>query len=247
MTGLYPEPPHLSAFVAPELDRSEALLAAWDVLTAAGCVFTRDVLVARDHEWFQYVSDVDREVIRHDGSSRDLLESRQPLRIQFRHRSMGIVSLGLSSAVEYGEPHPLEVAIHAGPFSLPDEMWSRSDRRAAKRVMGWMERLLLALTEPVQAQYGAIGIEAVFPTPVSLARAQRSVLWPSTWFWSSRLGARVESEEEDLLSSLRPSAVTRSREGTLFRAWRPWAEPQVDEPGLGLVLAFLGRAVRAPR
>lgn len=244
MTGLYPEPPHLSAFVAPDVDRSEALVAAWEVLTAAGCVFTGDVLVARDHEWFQYVSDVDREVIRHDGSPRELLASRQVLRIEFRHRSMGIVVLGLSSAVEYGEPHPLEVAIHAGPFSLPDEMWSPSDRRAAKRVMGWMERLLLALSGPVQAQYGAIGIEAVFPTPVSLATAQRSVLWPSTWFWSSELGSRVE---EDLLSSLRPSAVTRSREGTLFRAWRPWAELQVDEPGLGLVLAYLGRAVRMPR
>jgi hypothetical protein len=247
MTDLYPEPPHLSAFVVPELDHSEALLVAWDVLTAAGCVFTGDVLAARDHEWFRDVSDVEREVIRHGGSHRDLLASRHVLRIQFRHRSMGIVALGLSSAVEFGEPHPLEVAIHAGPLSLPAAIWSRADRQAAKRVVGWMERLLLALTEPVKAQYGAIGIEAMFPTPASLARVQRSALWPTTWFWSSQLGARTESEEEDLLSSLNPSAVTRSREGTVFRAWRPWVEPRIDEPSLGRVVAFLGRAIRAPR
>jgi hypothetical protein len=64
MTDLYPEPPHLSAFRAPELDSWQALGLAGDVLTAAGCAFAGDVLVAREHEWFRDVSDVEREVIR---------------------------------------------------------------------------------------------------------------------------------------------------------------------------------------
>jgi hypothetical protein len=247
MTDLYPEPPHLSAFVAPALDQSEALLVAWEVLTAAGCAFGGDVLVARDHEWFRDVSDVDREVVHHRGSPRDLLATRGALRIQFRHRSMGTVALGLSSAADFGEPHPLEVVIYAGPLSFPVEIWSRPDRQAAKRVLGWMERLLLALAEQTQAQYGAIGIEATFPTPAALARAQRSALWPTTWFWSSQLGSCADAEEKELVTSLDQSAVTRSKEGTLFRAWRPWTEPRIDEPSLDRVVGFLSRAVRTQR
>jgi hypothetical protein len=243
MTDLYPEPPHLSAFVAPELDQWEALSLAWGVLDAAGCAFAGDILVAREREWFRDVSDVEREVIRTGGSPRDVLARRDALRIQFRHRTRGTVVLGLSSAAEFGEPHPLEVAIHAGPLSMPVEVWSRSERQGAKRVMGWMERLLLALVEPTKAQYGAIGIEASFPTPAVLARNQCSRLWPTTWFWSSQLGSRAAVEEERLLSGLNQSALSRSLEGTIFRAWRPWSEPLVDESGLERVVGFLGRVV----
>ena len=70
---LYPDPPHLSAFVAPDMDQWEALGVAWDVLIGAGCVFIGDVLVAREHRWFRDVSDVEREVVRSSGSARDLL------------------------------------------------------------------------------------------------------------------------------------------------------------------------------
>jgi hypothetical protein len=247
MTDLYPEPPHLSAFVAPALDSWEALGLAWDVLNGVGCAFAGDVLVAREREWFRDVSDVEREVIRPSGSPHDLLARRDALRIQFRHRSIGTVALGLSSAGEFGEPHPLEVAIHAGALSLPVELWSKSDRQSAKRLMGWMERLLLALVGPTRAQYGAIGIEATFPTPAVLARSQRSRLWPTTWFWSSELGSRAASEEEQLLSGLDQSALSRSNAGTIFRAWRPWSEPQADELGLDRVVGFLGRFVETSR
>jgi len=246
MTDLYPEPPHLSAFVAPELDTWEALGFAWDVLTTAGCAFSGDVLVARERVWFRDVSDVEREVIRPGGSPHDLLARRDALRIQFRHRSIGTVALGLSSAWEFGEPHPLEVAIHAGPLSLPVEIWSKSDRQSAKRLMGWIERLLIALVEPTKAQYGAIGIEAAFPTPTALAKAQRSKLWPTTWFWSSQLGSRAAVDEERLLTGLNQSALSRSQEGTIFRAWRPWSEPRIDEPSLERVVGFLGRCVETP-
>ncbi|SEE47171.1 hypothetical protein [Jiangella alba] len=247
MTDLYPEPPHLSAFVEPGLEQSTALLAAWGVLTASGCVFSGDVLVARDHGWFRDVSDVEREVVQHSGSPRDLLVNRDPLRIQFRHRSIGVVALGLSSAVEFGEPHPVEVAIHAGPLSLPVKLWSRQDRQAAKRLSGWMERLLLAISGPTEAQYGALGIEAQFPTPAGLAGIHRSAVWPTTWFWPSQLSTRAAFEERELLSSLSQGAVTRSREGTLFRAWRPGAEVAVDEPGIDSVVNFLNRVIGTPR
>jgi hypothetical protein len=243
MTDLYPEPPHLSAFVAPEVDQWEALSLAWDVLTAAGCVFAGDVLVAREHEWFRDVSDVEREVIRPSGSPHDLLARRDALRIQFRHRMLGTVALGLSSAAEFGEPHPLEVAIHAGPLSIPVEIWSRIERQGAKRVMGWMERLLLALVEPTQAQYGAIGIEAAFPTPAALAKTQCAGLQPTTWFWSSQLGSRAAADEERLLSGLDQNALSRSEEGTIFRAWRPWSQPRIDESSLERVVGFLGHFV----
>jgi hypothetical protein len=226
MTDLYPDPPHLSAFVAPELDQWEALGLAWEVLAAAGCAFAGDVLVAREREWFRDVTDVER--------------------IQFRHRSIGTVALGLSSADEFGEPHPLEVAIHAGPLSLPVEIWSKADRQAARRVMGWMERLLLALVKPTSAQYGAIGVEAAFPAPAALAKTRRSALWPTTWFWSSQLGSRAAVEQERLLSGLSQNAVSRSQEGTLFRAWRPWSDPRIDEPSLEQVVSFLGRVVETP-
>jgi hypothetical protein len=247
MTDLYPEPPHVSLFVATELGQSEALLAAWDVLTKAGCIFSGNVLVAHDRECFRDVSDVEREVIRHGGAPRDLLVRRQVLRLQFRHLSMGFVTLGLSSAFALGEPHPLEVAIHAGPLSIPAHIWSRADRQAAKRIMGWLERLLLALAEPVHAEYGAIGIEAKFPTPAALNEVGRSALRPTTWFWSSQVGARTRAYGESLLSSLDSSAVTQSSEGTLFRAWRPWVEPQIDDHSLDRVVSFLGHTLGSPR
>ena len=244
MTDLYPDPPHLSAFVAPDMDQWEALGVAWDVLTGAGCAFVGDVLVAREHEWFRDVSDVEREVVRPSGSARDLLARRDALRVQFRHRSLGTVALGLASADEFGEPHPLEIAIHAGPLSLPVEIWSKADRQAARRVMGWMEKLLVALAGPTKARYGAIGIEARFPSPASLARAQRTPQWPTTWFWSSQIVADTEVEQERLLSELNQSALSRTKEGTLFRAWRPWSDPRIDVPGLEQVVDFLGRAVK---
>ena len=51
--------------------------------------------------------------------------------------------MGLSSAGEFGESHPLEVTIHAGPLSLPVEVWSKSDRQSAKRLMGWAPQVSL--------------------------------------------------------------------------------------------------------
>jgi len=216
------------------------------VLSANDCVFTGDILVARGSAWFRDVSDVEREVVRHSGPPGDLVVSHHPLRIQFRHRSIGIVSLGLSSATDFGEPHPLEVAIHAGPLSLPVELWSRQDRQGAKRLFGWMERLLLALSGPTGAQYGAIGIEAMFPTPRTLALTHRSALRPTTWFWPSWLSAEVPSQETQLLSTVGQGAVTRTREGSVFRAWKPGAGAAVDEPGIDRVLEFLSNAIGAP-
>lgn len=245
MTDLYPEPPHLSAFVAPTLDSWEALALAWNVLKGAGCAFTGEVLVAREREWFRDVSDIEREVIRSSGSPLEVLARRDVLRIQFRHRSIGTLALGLSSAGEFGEPHPLEVAIHAGSLSLPVELWSKSDRQSAKRLMGWMERLLLALVGPTKARYGAIGIEAIFPTPSELARSQRSRFWPTTWFWSAELGSRAGVDEEQLLSGLNQSALSQSNAGTFFRAWRPWNDPQADEAELDRVVGFLVARVLA--
>lgn len=247
MSDLYPDPPHLSAFVASELDSWEALGLAWDVLNDAGCAFVGDVLVAREREWFRDVSDIEREVIRPSGSPHDLLARRDALRIQFRHRSIGIVALGLSSAGEFGEPHPLEVAIHAGPLSMPVELWSKYDRQSAKRLMGWMERLLLALAGPTKAQYGAIGVEAAFPTPAHIARGQLAASRPTTWFWSTQLGSRAQEEEARLLSSANQSIVTRSDAGTILRAWRPWSEPRPDDDRLEEVVDFLGRFVKPIR
>lgn len=243
MTDLYPDPPHLSAFVAPEMDQWEALGAAWDVLTAAGCAFAGDVLVAREREWFRDVSDVEREVVRLNGSPRDRLARRDALRIQFRHRSIGTVALGLASVDGFGEPHPLEVAIHAGALSLPVEIWSKSDRQAAKRVMGWMEKLLIALAAQTKARYGAIGIEARFRSPTALAGAQRSAQWPTTWFWSTQVGVDAEVEQRQLFSELNLSALSRTEAGTIFRAWRPWSDPRIDASSLEQVVGFLGRAV----
>ena len=240
---LYPDPPHLSAFVAPDMDQWEALGVAWDVLIGAGRVFVGDVLVACEHRWFRDVSDVEREVVRSSGSARDLLARGDVLRVQFRHRSIGTVALGLASADEFGQPHPLEIAVHAGALSLPVEIWSKADRQAAKRVMGWMERLLITVAGPTRARYGAIGIESRLPSPASLARAQRSPYWPTTWFWSSQIGADDEVEQEQLLSKLSQSALSRTKEGTLFRAWRPWSDPRIDVPGLEQVASFLVRAV----
>jgi hypothetical protein len=247
MTNSYPEPPHLSVFVQPGLEQQAALLAAWDVLSVSDCVFTGDVLVARDKEWFRDVSDVEREMVRHEGSPRELMANHAPLRILFRHRTLGLVSLGLSSATEFGEPHPLEVAVHAGPLSLPAQLWTRHDRQAAKRLLGRMERLLRALAEPTRALYGAIGVESVFPSPAALAEARRSASRPTTWFWSSSLSEAVAAREGDVVSSLSADAVTRTREGTLFRAWRPGWGRGVDEPGIQRVLDFLSRAVEAAR
>lgn len=95
-------------------------------------------------------------MIRLSGSKQEWLARRDVLRIQFCRRRIGTVALGLAQAGGCGEPPPLEVAVHAGPLSFPVELWSKSDR-AAKRLMGWMERLLLALVEPTKAQYGALG------------------------------------------------------------------------------------------
>jgi hypothetical protein len=108
---------------------------------------------------------------------------------------MGVVTLGLASAVEFGEPRPLAVTIYAGPLSLPVELWSRQNRRAAKRHLVWMERLLVALSESAEALYGAIGIEAVFPTPGALSAdvEDRSAWRPTTWFWSARLSESAAS------------------------------------------------------
>lgn len=243
MTDLYPEPPHLSAFVHTRLERSAALSAACEVLTSAGCVFDGDVLVARERQLFRRVSEVEREVIRHVGSLGALLTSCDVLRIRLVHRALGVVSLGLAPAFEFGELHPLEVAIHAGPLSFPVETWSHVDRQAARRVVDSLERLLLALARQTEAEYGGIGVEAAFPTPAQLAEAPRSPQWPTTWFWASRLGSAANSVEERLLSSLNEGAITRSQDGTVFRGWRPWVDRTVDDEGLARVVGFLKHTV----
>jgi hypothetical protein len=247
MSDLYPEPPHLSAFVESRLEPSRSLLAGWDVLREADCAFTGEVLVARVDTSFRDVSDVDREVIHHSGGPAGLLAARDPLRMQFRHRSLGTVSLGLASAFEVGERHPLEVAIHAGPLSLPVELWSRQDRQAAKRVLGWTERLLVAMAQRTEALYGAIGIEAVFPTRRALTTATKPSAWrPFTWFWPTT-GDGASSDETELLASLNQKAVTREAAGTMFRAWKPAADATVDDDGIDRVVRFLSRTVATPR
>ena len=248
MSDLYPEPPHLSAFVEPGVEPAQSLAACWEVLQEADCVFTGNALVAREQGWFHAVSDVKRDVIRHSGPPRDLLLTCDPLRIQFRHRSLGTGTLGMAPAVAFGERHPLEVAIHAGPLALPVELWSRRDRQAAKRILAWIERLLLALSRSTEALYGAIGIEAVFPTPGALAAAAERSAWrPTTWFWSNLVSDLAGSDEADLLACLSQAAVTRATAGTLFRAWRPGAHADVDEDGIDRVLRFLDHVVAMPR
>lgn len=245
MTDLYPEPPHLSVFVAPGMEQSQAFEVAWHLLLTAGCEFTGDVLVAREPGWFRDVSDVEREVTRHRGSPRELLAAGDVLRAQFRHRSMGLVALGVSSAAEVGETRPLEIAIHAGPLSLPVAIWSKQDRKAAKRAMGWCERLMLDLAKQVEAPYGAVGIEAEFPSLSALASARRSPLWPTTWFWSTNFGA--EEDQNALFSFMGQGSIARSNEGALFRAWQPWVEPRTDESSLDRVVEFLSHAASGRR
>lgn len=245
MSELYPEPPHLSAFVLPELDEKLAILAAWDVLAAQGCEFVGEILVAREHDWFRYITDVEREVLRLVGPPHELLANHLVLRARFRHPRFGVVSLGLVPAVEFGDAHPLEVAIHAGPLALPGEIWSQTDRRNARRVLAWTEGLLVALAARTDAKYGAIGIESRFPTPAMLASTQADPLRPTTWFWSTRVSAHASAEETALLSTLTMDALSRYPDGTLIRAWRPWVDPVADLASLDRVVGFLGRALAA--
>ncbi len=156
---------------------------------------------------------------------------------------MGTVSLGFSPSGELGEPHPIEATVHAGPLAFPIDLWSTADRRSAKRYLRWTERLLLALARETHADYGAIGMEAAFPTPSQLMDQSLPASWPSTWFWSSELGSRASAEEAQLLSTLPPDAVTESDFGMTYHGWPFGGTPSDKVVGSRNVLRFLTRAL----
>ena len=247
MADLYPEPPHLSVFVSAGLSERTALRRVAGVLMDENCVFTGDVLLARGKTRFRQVSDLEREVVKVDAGVIELLgESSDPpartlLRLGFRHRRLGTLSLGLSAAGQPTERHPIEVACHGGPFGLPSEAWSKEDRRDAKWMLGWARRVMLAAASATEARYGAIGVESVLPTPSMLKdRSEQFEIMPFIWFLSQET-----AEAGALVADGRSMDVEPVEKGSLVRTWRALDGQDADDAQTRLVLDVLRRAVPA--
>lgn len=246
MPSLYPEPPHLSVFVYAGTTTHAIWSACADVLQASGCAPTGEILVAETDSTFKSVSDIERSVITRDETDQSVPAGHMLLRSGYEHRSYGRVSLGLAPVTMLGSIHPIEVAVHAGPFSYPVNLWTKDHRREAKRLTTWTERLLLALARATHARYGAIGIESVFPEPEELAHALTDrTLRPTTWFWSHSLGAAHPAEQNRLLSDIPSDSLHRADVGYILRAWKPGNA--ADSGSIDRVLEFLdstGAALR---
>lgn len=238
MPNMYPEPPHLSVFVYTGATTPTVWTACADVLQQNGCTPSGEILVAETDTDFKSVSDLERSVITRDGSDQSVPRGHVLLRSAFEHRSFGRVSLGLAPVERLGSVHPIEVAVHAGAFAYPVNLWTKDHRRAAKRLTTWAERLLIALAKATDAPYGAIGIESVFPEPAELAHAvTERGLRPHTWFWSKSLGAAHSAEEERLLSAIPSDSVLRVEGGYILRAWK--AGNPADNASIDKLLEFL--------
>lgn len=246
MPSLYPEPPHLSVFVYAGATTPAVWSACDDVLLGTGCDRTGEILVAETDSDFKSVSDLERSVITRDETDQSVPAGKVLLRSGYEHRSYGRVSLGLAPVATVGSIHPIEVAVHAGPFSYPVNLWTKDHRREAKRLTKWTEQLLLALARATHATYGAIGIETVFPEPDELTRAvTERALRPTTWFWSHSLGDTHPAEQNHLLSNIPSHSLHRADVGYILRAWMP--ANATDDGSIDRVLKFLdstGAALR---
>lgn len=237
-SGLYPEPPHLSVFVYAASTAHAVWTECAGVLQANGCVPTGQALVAEASVGFKSISDIERSVIARDGMDLSVPAGQVLLRVGYEHRAYGRISLGLAPIATLGPIHPIEVAVHAGPFSYPVGLWTKDQRREAKRLTAWTERLLLTLARATGAPYGAIGIEAVFPEPDELAHAAAErILRPTTWFWSHSLGAAHPYEQSHLLSRIPGDRLRRADAGHVLRGWRPG--DAADNESIDNVLKFL--------
>lgn len=78
---MYPQAPHLSAFVIPSVTFAEALVVGTIVPEEAGCFFTGEMLVARHREGFRSVSDIESEIVRFPGDAKGLLAEDPLLRM----------------------------------------------------------------------------------------------------------------------------------------------------------------------
>ncbi|WP_309134108.1 hypothetical protein [Cellulomonas sp.] len=241
----YPAPPHLSVFAQPGIAWRAAMVRCWSAVEEVGCRFTGRVLVAPDRRPYPSVSDVTgREVLTLAGGSEQILTDHQVLRIAFRHRSLGVVSLGSAPTPAGGDDHPIELALHAGGLSFPLELRTHAQRRDGMRRWRWAERMLVSLCEVIEAPHGAVGVEATFPSPLAPGSAAGAhALRATTWFLPAREGTD-RGTEDGVLDALRRSTVTRTATGVLVHGWDPGDVRPVDEAELDRVLALLRRRQR---
>ena len=240
------EPPHLSVFVLPGVPQDVALIRCWDELERAGCTFSGDVVVTRSDSPFRSVTDVERDVISYRGAAALLVREHRVLAVGLRHARFGAVSLSVASTRDEDERHPLEIAVHAGGLAFPVALRSRGQKADARTRWRWAKSLLVAASLRTEAEYGAAGVEAAFPSSRALGGAVgQRVLRPSTWFVPASTDDRAADER--VLAALPPSALSRGPAGVLVRGPGADGEGGVSEDDVDRVLALLARRAERVR
>lgn len=179
----------------------------------------------RDLE-FDFLSDVGSMRQRLQvGSDRlaDLVAGADPVsrvvKAGLTHRKLGRM------IVEYlprrgGDRHPIAVSMSAATLGLPDSLWAKKDRSAAKRIADWSREALELASSKCDPLYGGIAVEMTLPSPSSLSTTQSKV--PSELFVSRRLTDRDQSLVDRLRQVFADGEVTNWRNGLFCAGWAPY-------------------------
>ena len=185
--------------VSAALERAGVVPTGWAWVADKADVGTR----------FEYVTDLNLTTER-------LTEESVPYRLGAESAVLGDVALTFDRA-EPGGRHPVLLLTYAGPYAIPQHMWSKADRSRSKRFREAVRHLARLLCEEVDPAYAVVDIEEPVPTPEALAAGNAQLGGDA--YVSGRMLDRLGGLSDTLDAAFSECAVEQWRSGSFYSCW----------------------------
>jgi hypothetical protein len=223
MSEMYADPPHLTVAVYSAEPEITTFARMCDVVRDLGCDPRNLVEVAPVDRDFELLADLgDARMVQEVDPARltQLVQGQDPslrvIRAAYSHREFGKVIVRYVLREGSG-PHPIGVTVSAGPYGLPEEMWSASMRRCAYAMDGWTRNVMQAAAARCHPLYGAIGVEFSLSPPEELIAGGHDL--SIELFVSRHLLDADISLDSKLRAAFSGGEVTNWDEGTFYSGW----------------------------
>lgn len=234
--GLNPQPPHVEIGVYIDGVDHTILNATCEALQTMGGHPTGVALVGYP-EGFRYVTDL--PLILGTWPARCI--ELQPYRVGFVHSILGEMSVTFAPSTP-PNCHPIAIRLSAGPFSIPERLWSPTDHRSALHWRTSIAELYKGLCDALDPIYASIGIEESIPTPSELARGAPL---PFDLYVANRVIDIEPMIRQQLLDIFGAFTVQEGPSGIYFSTWSLYDNsfPKLDYELLVSASPLLAQAI----
>lgn len=242
---LYPNPPHLTVVVYPQISEADCFAGVCHAVERMGCSWANVAEVVPWDKSFESRTDLVNEAMvleLDDRAFRTVIAGRtasgRPVTAGFRHSRHGTVLVEYLAAPR-ADKHPIGVSVASEALGLPVELWRSTHRRQAETLARWSEQLLKDMTEECDALYGGIAVESTPPTPTEMGRADYPM--PAEAFLSRRLVEDASVIGQWLSVPMNDVRIEEWPTGWFISAWAPFGGGMRYLPPEGL---FTPRSMR---